>query len=89
MRTSCTACVPCSNDVFRTSPGEGERLPLVKRGFNLRVKAVLTPLNAPKVYEWVSLMAGLGVEKLSFAAYGSRKTRSGVRRSGARSAPNS
>jgi radical SAM protein with 4Fe4S-binding SPASM domain len=42
---------------------------LVGRGFNLRVKAVITPRNAGKVYEWISLMEGLGVTKLSVAAY--------------------
>ncbi|GLI39949.1 radical SAM protein [Geobacter hydrogenophilus] len=61
-------------DILSGSPGYFHRAidsirNLVERGFNLRVKAVLTPLNAPRVYEWVELMAGLGVEKLSVAAY--------------------
>lgn len=61
-------------DVLAGSPGYFHRAVdsirnLVERGFNLRVKAVLTPLNANRVYEWVELMAGLGVEKLSVAAY--------------------
>ena len=42
---------------------------LQERDFNFRVKAVLTPLNAPCVYEWIKLMIGLGVSKLSVAAY--------------------
>lgn len=61
-------------DVLAGSPGYFHRAidsirNLAERGLNLRVKAVLTPLNAPRVYEWVKLMAGLGVEKLSVAAY--------------------
>ncbi len=42
---------------------------LVERGFNLRVKAVLIPYNAPRVYEWIKLMAGLGVRRLFITAY--------------------
>jgi len=42
---------------------------LVGRGFNLRVKAVLTPFNAPRVYDFVSLMVASGVEQVSVAAY--------------------
>jgi len=42
---------------------------LVGRGFNLRAKAVVTPLNAQKVYEFIELMARLGVEQVSIAAY--------------------
>jgi radical SAM protein with 4Fe4S-binding SPASM domain len=42
---------------------------LKERGFNLRVKAVVTPLNAPRVYEWIKLMAGLGASRLSVTAY--------------------
>jgi len=61
-------------DILSGSPGYFHRAVdsiknLVERGFNLRVKAVLTPLNGPRVYEWVRLMAGLGVQKLSVAAY--------------------
>ncbi len=42
---------------------------LEKRGFNFRVKAVVTPLNAPAVYEWIKLMVDLGANRLSIAAY--------------------
>jgi radical SAM protein with 4Fe4S-binding SPASM domain len=42
---------------------------LVGKGFNLRVKAVVTPLNAPRVYQWIKLVVGLGVNKVSVAAY--------------------
>ncbi len=42
---------------------------LKEKGFNLRVKAVLTPLNASRVYEWIRFMVELGVSKLSVAAY--------------------
>lgn len=42
---------------------------LVARDFNLRVKAVVIPLNAPRVYEWIKLLAGFGVHNLSVAAY--------------------
>jgi radical SAM protein with 4Fe4S-binding SPASM domain len=42
---------------------------LVTRDFNLRVKAVVTPFNAPNVYMWAKVLAGLGVRNLSVAAY--------------------
>ena len=42
---------------------------LVLRGFNLRVKAVVTPLNATRIYEWIQRLAALGVKKISLAAY--------------------
>ena len=61
-------------DVLAGSPGYFQRAidsvrNLVARGFNLRVKAVVTPLNAPRVYEWIKLLADLGVSQLSVAAY--------------------
>jgi radical SAM protein with 4Fe4S-binding SPASM domain len=61
-------------DVLAGSPGYFQRAidsvrNLVARDFNLRVKAVVTPLNAPRVYEWIKLMADLGVNQLSVAAY--------------------
>jgi radical SAM protein with 4Fe4S-binding SPASM domain len=61
-------------DVLAGSPGYFHRAidsvrNLVARDFNLRVKAVVTPLNAPRVYEWIKLLADLGVNKLSVAAY--------------------
>jgi radical SAM protein with 4Fe4S-binding SPASM domain len=42
---------------------------LVERGFNLRVKAVVTPLNAPRVYEWIKQLVEMGVNQISVAAY--------------------
>lgn len=61
-------------DVLAGSPGYFHRAidsikNLQERGFNVRVKAVLTPLNASRVYEWIELMVQLGVKKLSLAAY--------------------
>jgi radical SAM protein with 4Fe4S-binding SPASM domain len=61
-------------DVLAGSPGYFHRAidsvrNLVARDFNLRVKAVVTPLNAPRVYEWIKLLADFGVNKLSVAAY--------------------
>lgn len=61
-------------DVLAGSPGYFRRSidsisNLVGRGFNFRVKAVLTPLNGPRVYEWIKLLVSLGVNRLSVAAY--------------------
>jgi radical SAM protein with 4Fe4S-binding SPASM domain len=61
-------------DVLAGSPGYFQRAidsvrNLVGRGFNLRVKAVVTPLNTPRVYEWIKLLTDLGVSQLSVAAY--------------------
>jgi radical SAM protein with 4Fe4S-binding SPASM domain len=42
---------------------------LRERNFNFRVKAVLMPFNAPRVYDWIKLMVDLGANKLSVAAY--------------------
>lgn len=42
---------------------------LVKRGFNLRVKAVVTPLNTPRVYQWIKQLSEMGVRQISVAAY--------------------
>lgn len=61
-------------DVLAGSPGFYGRavdsiLNLVKRGFNLRVKAVVTPLNAPRVYQWIKQLVGMGVSQISVAAY--------------------
>ena len=42
---------------------------LVQRGFNLRVKAVVTPINAPKVHQWIKQLVQMGVGKISVAAY--------------------
>jgi radical SAM protein with 4Fe4S-binding SPASM domain len=43
---------------------------LIERGFDIRVKAVVTPLNAPRLYEWADMLNGLGVRRISCAAYG-------------------
>jgi radical SAM protein with 4Fe4S-binding SPASM domain len=61
-------------DVLAGSPGYFQRAIdsvrfLMAKGFNLRVKAVVTPFNAPRVYEWITLLADLGVTRLSVAAY--------------------
>jgi radical SAM protein with 4Fe4S-binding SPASM domain len=61
-------------DAMAGSPGFFQRSldsirNLAGRGFNLRVKAVVTPLNAPRVYEWIKLVVGMGVDKVSVAAY--------------------
>ncbi len=61
-------------DVLAGSPGYFQRSidsirNLVGRGFNFRVKAVATPLNAPQVYNWIKLLVDLGVNRLSVAAY--------------------
>ncbi len=61
-------------DALAGSPGYFHRAidsikNLQDRGFNVRVKAVATPLNARRIYEWVKLMADLGVKKLAVAAY--------------------
>lgn len=42
---------------------------LLKRGFNLRVKSVVTALTAPHVYEWVEELQDMGVRQISIAAY--------------------
>lgn len=42
---------------------------LVERGFNLRVKAVVTPVNAPRIYDWIQQLVQLGVRQISIAAY--------------------
>lgn len=42
---------------------------VVGRGFNLRVKSVVTPRNAPRVYDFIKLMVELGVQQVSVAAY--------------------
>jgi len=42
---------------------------LVQRGFNLRIKAVVTPLNAQKIYDWIKQLVEMGVHKISVAAY--------------------
>jgi radical SAM protein with 4Fe4S-binding SPASM domain len=42
---------------------------LIERNFNFRVKAVMTPFNAPRVYDWIKFMVDLGADKLSIAAY--------------------
>lgn len=42
---------------------------LVERDFNVRVKAVITPLNADKIYDWARLLSNQGVKKISCAAY--------------------
>jgi len=61
-------------DALAGSPGYFQRAidsvrNLAGRGFNLRVKAVVTPLNAPRVYEWIKRLADLGVNRVSVAAY--------------------
>jgi radical SAM protein with 4Fe4S-binding SPASM domain len=65
---------PETADLMAGSPGFFHRSidsikNLVGKGFNLRVKAVVTPLNAPRVYQWIKLLVGLGVNKVSVAAY--------------------
>jgi MoaA/NifB/PqqE/SkfB family radical SAM enzyme len=60
-------------DVLAGSPGYFQRAidsvkNLAARGFNFRVKAVVTPLNAPRIYEWIKLLTDLGVHKVSVAA---------------------
>ncbi|TSK03827.1 MAG: radical SAM protein [Geobacter sp.] len=47
---------------------------LLKRGFNLRVKSVVTALTAPHVYEWVEELQDMGVRQISIAAYNSSLT---------------
>lgn len=42
---------------------------LVARGFNLRVKAVVTPLNAHRIYQWIKQLVDIGVNQVSVAAY--------------------
>lgn len=42
---------------------------LLKRGFNVRVKAVVTALTAPHIYEWVEELQDMGVRQVSVAAY--------------------
>jgi radical SAM protein with 4Fe4S-binding SPASM domain len=42
---------------------------LAARDFNFRVKAVVTPLNAPRMYEWAQMLSDLGVRRISCAAY--------------------
>jgi radical SAM protein with 4Fe4S-binding SPASM domain len=61
-------------DAMASSPGYFDRAidsvkNLVARGFNLRVKAVATPFNTPRIYEWVELMVKMGVRRVSVAAY--------------------
>lgn len=61
-------------DALAGSPGYFQRAidsvkNLVGRGFNFRVKALVTPLNTPRVYEWIKLLADLGGNRLSVAAY--------------------
>lgn len=43
---------------------------LVARGFNLRVQAVITPLNSDRICEWIKQLADMGVRRISLAAYG-------------------
>lgn len=42
---------------------------LLKRGFNLRVKAVVTALSAPHLYDWIEELQDMGVRQISVAAY--------------------
>ncbi|WP_239026835.1 radical SAM protein [Geomonas oryzisoli] len=42
---------------------------LLKRGFNVRVKAVVTALTVPHIYEWVDELEDMGVRQISVAAY--------------------
>ena len=61
-------------DVLAGSPGYFNRAidsikNLTERGFYFRVKAVLVPFNAPRVYDWIKVMVGLGATRLSVAAY--------------------
>ena len=61
-------------DVLAGSPGYYKRSiesikNLVARGFNLRVKAVVTPLNAHRIYQWIKQLVDMGVNQVSVAAY--------------------
>lgn len=42
---------------------------LLDRRFNLRVKAVVTPLNTPHLYRWIKQLAEMGVTRILVAAY--------------------
>lgn len=42
---------------------------LQARGFNLRVKAVATPMNAQHIYQWIKQLVELGVTQITVAAY--------------------
>lgn len=42
---------------------------LLSRGFNVRVKAVATPLNTPHIYQWIKQLAEMGVTQIAMAAY--------------------
>ena len=61
-------------DTLAGSPGYFQRAVdsiknLVERGLNLRVKAVATPLNASRVYEWIELLTSLGVKSAYISSY--------------------
>lgn len=61
-------------DVLAGSPGYFYRAMdsidnLITGGFNFRVKAVVTPLNAPRMYEWIKLLVEHGVKRIAIAAY--------------------
>ncbi|WP_236019034.1 radical SAM protein [Geomonas propionica] len=42
---------------------------LLKRGFNVRVKAVVTALTVPHIYDWVEELQDMGVRQISVAAH--------------------
>ncbi|WP_026841568.1 radical SAM/SPASM domain-containing protein [Citrifermentans bremense] len=42
---------------------------LQARGFNFRVKAVATPVNASRIYPWIKQLAEMGVTQITVAAY--------------------
>lgn len=42
---------------------------LLARGFNLRVEAVATPINAPQIYQWIKQLVDMGVTHIWVAAY--------------------
>lgn len=61
-------------DAMAGAPGFFERSMdsirnVVGRGFNLRVKSVVTPKNAARVYDFIRLMVESGVQQVSVAAY--------------------
>lgn len=61
-------------DTLAGSPGYFERAKdsiqnLLAKDLDLRVKAVITPLNASRIYEWAKMLYNMGVKRISCAAY--------------------
>lgn len=42
---------------------------VLARGFNLRVKAIATPINASQIYQWIKQLVDIGVTQITVAAY--------------------